>query len=614
MNRWEDEQGAALLIVLFMIIVFTMLGMAVLSASLGGAVRTETKQRDVQSLHLAEKALNEAVAILKANLDGEDVSVNSITSQIEEILPTIKGNIVSRGTEFEEDPVINASVSNSNPPIVTVEATAIVDGVRRKLEQQITINTYPDMLNYAAGSEGNLIINGSPYFLNGDLYAGDKLKIKNEANYLYNDPNEKSEPARFPFLDGRAFVQSFDKFTYCDGKNGAINCTNNNYVPISSTSDSGVTTIPVVLSTEKDNVQFKSQESFVQLNMDESFIDKVTEALHGDGAIRTLVKNKYYASIPTLISYIDDSLPESQKLPSLPLNASEEDANEYASKLQTFINTINDSELGGITVLYKGNFNMGVGGSFSQLLYTNNAKGSRTGRLSNSSPCLETYCNSNWFIIDGDLNIEPSTNLSPIQIRGNILVTGNVNMNGNTDIDATIFSLSNYQATTSNSKASVVASKSSTGVEISDSSIRGLDDKELLLMSKGKILITRVNSFKDLPATGYDLTNKQLDRLDAFFYTEDGAELYGVGSVFWIKGGFFARGDLTINALRGNTHELVGSDGLSYIDFATGQSNLNEKLSRFVIEYNKDIFTNQNVGLPRVRGINLKTSKKVQTH
>lgn len=609
MNRWKDEQGAALLIVLFMIIVFTMLGMAVLSASLGGAVRTETKQKDVQSLHLAEKALNEAVALLKANLDGQDISADAISEQINLILPIIKQNIVSRGTEFQENPVISASVSG-NPPIVFVEATATVDGVKRKLEQQITINTYPDMLNYAAGSEGNLIINGSPYFLNGDLYAGDKLKIKNEANYLYNDPIEKSEPARFPFLDGKAFVQSFDKFTYCDGKNGAFNCnSNSNYVPISHTSNSGLTTIPVVLSTQKDNVQFKSQESFVQLNMDESFIDKITEALHGDSASRTIVKNKYYASIPNLITYIDDSLPESQKLPNFPLNASDEEVNEYKSKLQTFVDTINSDEIGGITVLYKGNFNMGVGGGFSQLLYTTGAKGSRTGHLSNVAPCQETYCNSNWFIIDGDLNIEPTADKSPIKIRGNILVTGNVNIQGKVDIDATIFSLSNYQATQSNSKASVVASKIATGVEISDASIKGLNNKELLLMSKGKILITRVNSFKDLPTSGYPSTNSDIARLDAFFYTEDDAELYGVGSVFWIKGGFFARGDLTINAVRGNTDEINSS-----IIFAPGQSIIDKEFSRFVIEYNEDIFTNQNVGLPRVRGINLKTSKKVQTH
>ncbi|OAS13900.1 hypothetical protein [Paenibacillus oryzisoli] len=605
MNRWKDEQGAALLIVLFMIIVFTMLGMAVLSASLGGAIRTETKQRDVQSLHLAEKALNEAVAILKANLDGEDISPDAISYQIrDEILPIINGNIME--TDYQEKPVINASVSG-NPPVVLVEATATVNGVKRTLKQQITINTYPDMLNYAAGSEGNLILNGSPYFLNGDLYAGDKLKIKNEANYLYNDPNEKSESTKFPVLNGRAFVQSFDKFTYCDGKNGTIDCTNN-YMSISHTSDSGVTTIPVILNTEKDNVQFKSKESFVQLNMDESFIDKVTEALHGDSALRTLVQRKYYESIPNLITYIDDSLPEPQKLPSLPLNPEVDDVKNYNTRLQTFIDTINTFELGGITVLYKGNFNMGIGGTFSQLIYTPDAKGSRTGHLSNAAPCLETYCNSNWFIIDGDLNIEPTADNSPIKIRGNILVTGNVNIQGNVDIDATIFSLSNYQATSSDSKAGVVPLKITTGVEISDASIKGLNNKELLLMSKGKILITRVNSFKPLPSSGYPSTSDDITRLDAFFYTEDDAELYGVGSVFWIKGGFFARGDLTINALRGNTEPDINSKIV-----ALGQTN-DEKFSRFIIDYKQDIFTNQNVGLPRVRGINLKTSKKVQTH
>ncbi|TXK85384.1 hypothetical protein [Paenibacillus sp. N3.4] len=77
MKVLKEERGAALLLVLFIILVFAMLGLAVMSASIGGAVRSETKQKDVQSLHLADKALNEAVAMIQGMLQAKMGSTSS---------------------------------------------------------------------------------------------------------------------------------------------------------------------------------------------------------------------------------------------------------------------------------------------------------------------------------------------------------------------------------------------------------------------------------------------------------------------------------------------------------------------------------------------------------
>lgn len=43
MKLLKEERGSALLIVLFMILIFTLLGLTVLSASIGGATRSQTK-------------------------------------------------------------------------------------------------------------------------------------------------------------------------------------------------------------------------------------------------------------------------------------------------------------------------------------------------------------------------------------------------------------------------------------------------------------------------------------------------------------------------------------------------------------------------------------------
>lgn len=594
MKQLKEEQGSALLIVLFMILIFTMLGLAVLSASIGGAVRSETKQKDVQSLHLAEKALNEAVARIKATLDGrEDFNPDALKAELTSMFPAIESNTVE--TEFSNEPVTNAELTEENgAPQIQITVTANIDGVVRKLEQLVGINAFPDVLNYAAGSEGNLILNGSPYFLGGDLYAGDKLQIKNQAEYIYNSEDGAISTAltgKYSYLEGKAFVQSLDNFVYCDASKNPI-CASNQYSSINSTDDKGITTIPTVLGVQKDRVELKSQEDFVQLNMDESFIDKVNEAVSGNGTERAIIKNNYFS---TDVTQFDNYLRSRTDKLNIAVFEDLSDENYEAKRAADIAAINNQAGLAGGSYLYNGNFNIDNVGEFKQLVFTKEAKGFREPIATGS-----TYFSSNWFIINGDLNIDNApmgtTAPDPVKIRGNILVTGDVNIKGDVNMDATIFVLGS--------------------TNILDGSITGITEdnvnfKELVLLSKGEVLISRVNSFKNLPSGGYQSNvakNENITRLDAFFYTDSNAELYGVGSVFWIKGGFFAKGDLTINAVRGNTQE---SSDLTSLLIDPGQSNIQNALSRFIIEYNKNIFTSQQSALPRVKGINLSRGKKV---
>ncbi|MZQ87348.1 hypothetical protein GQF01_35045 [Paenibacillus sp. 5J-6] len=594
MKLLKEERGSALLIVLFMILIFTLLGLTVLSASIGGATRTQTKQKDVQSLHLAEKALNEAVARIKATLDGrEDINPDAIDAELRSMFPGIEANTVK--TEFSSAPTTEAELIDENDVHqIEITVTANIDGTERKLKQIVGINAFPDVLNYAAGSEGNLILNGSPYFLGGDLYAGKKLQIKNQAEYIYNSENGAISTAnvgKYSYLEGRAFVQSLDDFIFCNATL-TPNCSPDQFVSINSTSDKGTTTIPTVLGVQKGNVELKTQEDFVQLNMDESFIDKVTEAVGGNGTERAIIKNNYFSTdVMAFKNYLKS---RTDKLkPAVFEDLTDPD---YEVKKTKDIESINDNAgLSGGSYLYNGNFNIGNGWDFKQLVFTKDSKGQRDPIVPKS-----TYFTSNWFIIDGDLNIDntPTDNIArdPIKIRGNILVTGDVNIKGDVTMDATMFVLGS--------------------TNILDASITGLEEvgqinKELVLLSKGEILISRINSFKDLPSAGYKrdvAKNENITRLDAFFYTDSNAELYGVGSVFWIRGGFFAKDDLVINAVRGNTKE---TGDLSSLLIAPGQDNLGNPFSRFIIEYNKDIFNHQQSALPRVKGINLSRSKKV---
>lgn len=54
-KRLASQQGSVLVLVMFIVLLLTILGVGVLSATVGGAKRAETRENDVQSLHLAQK-------------------------------------------------------------------------------------------------------------------------------------------------------------------------------------------------------------------------------------------------------------------------------------------------------------------------------------------------------------------------------------------------------------------------------------------------------------------------------------------------------------------------------------------------------------------------------
>lgn len=178
---------------------------------------------------------------------------------------------------------------------------------------------------------------------------------------------------------------------------------------------------------------------------------------------------------------------------------------------------------------------------------------------------------SNWVIINGDLKLVSSNPSSWITIQANLLVTGDLYIEGNVKFDSTLYTLGE--------------------TKIINASISGKDEKELVVISKGPVLLNRVDEFKE-----------KATNLQAFFYTDSTAELYGVGSIFSLNGGFFAKGTLTINAVVGD--HVINEPGKYEFNFED-QNQPDPSASRFSIRYNEKVFEHQKVGLPRVKQISI---------
>ncbi|SFE97373.1 hypothetical protein SAMN05216378_4558 [Paenibacillus catalpae] len=570
----EKERGYALVMVLFMILLLTILGTAVVSSTLGGATRAETRENDVQSLHLAEKTLSEAASYLVTEFDGrEDIAPEELSLLMRKVddlkkkttntsLPDASGRIIDISTE-------QVSVGDQTSYKVNLTAEAEVNQVKRRLTQQITIAAYPDFLNYAFGSENDVIINGAAYGL-GNIYAGHEFLIDDTAKYIYNNDPNKTKETKYPYFKGDIFIQNMDSIQVFDKVSGK-------YQPYSRTN----LTLQQILGVENNQVQLRDQKKFISINVAESFIDKVEEATKVD-------RNSIKSAVDYALAHSGDTgrfnnlaavlkngsgitvTSGSPDKPTLPTDLDDTAAmdayNNALSDYEAYFAQFNSLSS---TVLYNGDLKLD-GLDYKSLIYTDDAKENK----------------HKWLIVNGDLTVSNYSS-DPLVVKANILVTGNVFISDNVQVDSTVFTLG------------------STTIE--DAQIKGIqtngERKQLILISKGPVLVNKVDSFNDYGKFDpSDDSNSHI--LDAFFYTDEDAELYGVGSIFWLRGGFFSKGNLTINAVLGKT-----SAGGSDIIFDQ-QSTLTKEDSRFIINYDYDFFENQYEGLPRVEKLSVTVGKK----
>ncbi|MDN4617468.1 hypothetical protein QCD85_05130 [Paenibacillus sp. PsM32] len=575
----KQEQGSALVMVMFVVLILTVLGLAVLSATVGGAKRTETRENDVQSLHLAQKSLDETVAYITAQLDQKrnidpvslDADILNITQQVQNQINTdIKTStdlqasgagpsqarlmsIVYKGPE-------KGTTSQLTRYALTLTAQANVNGVIRTLVQEVNIDTFPEFLSYALGSEHNLILNGAPNVI-GNIYAGNSLLTSRTARYTYKAANH-TQSTQYPHLNGDAYVQSLDAIQ--EEK------VMNQYTPINMDATLANDSLGRVLGISLEQVNIKNKKKFVQVNMDQTFIDKIAEAVSVN---RNDIQTMYNSSNQNPAQLMTDvakrygikqlTLPTKPATPVRPAVgapstewdqynaavAAMQSYEEQMAKLKVTLATLDQS------VVFNGDLELD-GVTFNQLNYAQKA--------------------GKWFLLNGSLTID-NYQQSSINIRANMLTAGNVTIHGEADLDATIY----VMKTPSNATDYTTV--------LQDATIKGLNGKEVVLLSKGGILLNRIEAFSSTPTT-----------IKGFFYTEAAADLYGVGSVFWLDGGFFAKGDLTVNAVVG---DAVG--GASDIE-VNPSSNVG---SRFRVTYNESVYADQQAGLPRIQQVNVRVGK-----
>ncbi|WP_449601485.1 hypothetical protein [Paenibacillus sp. Marseille-Q9583] len=581
----NNEKGSALVLVMFVALLLTILGLAVLGATVGGAQRTETRENDVQSLHLAQKGLDEAVAYIQTKLDGrKDIDPDHMEDEINSIINEVSAKIVgvadgvSTGLSGAGGMIKNIAYEKKDGQkyYINIAAEATVNGVKRQLKQRLVIDTYPDFLKYAFGSEGTLTLNGAPA-IHGNIYAGKKLVISDTASYKYKGLEWFNKKTQYPRVEKdptnaasaeplpEVHVQSLESIEYSG--NGVV------HAAVNKTNAS--TILPNILGITKDQVLIKPQKKFIQINVQESFSDKVVEATGLVGAKAEIKKDIENGRLGNFLRTIAlERLPDANPpfiKPTLESNPTKEQTDAYNLAIADYERKVREHQnklLLNRTESAIYNSDLLIDGiNYKQLTFSDEAKMG----ISAGKP--------KWLIVNGNLEINnySSERSNFLNIQANILVTGNVTIRGQVKFNSTIFVLG------------------TTTVE--DAVIQGLGAKELVLVSQGDVLINRINAFSNPP----EASKQDEFYMKAFFYTDSNADLYGVGSIFWLNGGFFAKKDLTVNAALGEVKEpLTPEEGFE--DQGLERHQLG---NRFQIQYNKDVFMHQQSSLPRVQQVNV---------
>ncbi|CAM4395383.1 hypothetical protein [Saccharibacillus endophyticus] len=597
MRRFREEKGSALVMVMFMMLILTLLGVAVLSAAVGGARRTLTRENDIQSLQLTQKTLDESVAYIAEKLDGEKLKANVLGSTLQNVLtgiPALQASNAATGegvkTELAlastrllsakaSDDFAGNALKKESSYTVTLIAQSEINGVKRTLKQDVKVSLYPDFLNYAFGSEQDLILNGSPT-IKGNIYAGKTLRVNNVANYAYRGQNLQ-KTSLFPRMQNRAdgsqplaFIQSLEDFTLSE--NGyAPRAVNRGADGAALSGELTIANVRKALDIDLSQVRIRKNEQFVKVDVDQSFRDKFIQALGLSESVEIADYASYLNGYPNALKMPVKPVPPVR--PVDPLSTDKTIQDQYKKELDAYEKAYTDyiqvqlpkyqKELSDLTtalttmkstVVFNGDLNVD-GDWLKGLMQT--AKSA-----------------SSWLIVNGNLTVNNTLDNTPLNIDSSILVTGAVNLGGKITVDSTLLTLGN--------------------TKIQDATITGVSKsgsvKEIVLISKGPILLNRVDAFSQANVA---------QTLRGFFYTDAAAELYGVGSNFDLQGGFFAKGNLTVNAVVGNSVEDASRQNIVFDDQTIS------KTSRFKVDYNDQVFNNQGLALPRVDQISVKAEK-----
>ncbi|WP_458412333.1 hypothetical protein ACNQFZ_16060 [Schinkia sp. CFF1] len=237
-----NEKGSSLLVVMLISLIFCVLGLAVLGASVNNAKRAEIRETEIETTSSEKVLMSEVVAKLQDNLNNtvieEELKKNQVPSSvynsqvnqaISNTASAFTGVTISENEEnYKKYGITDVNLFKDNNFLriyeIKIDHSGVDSGnptIKRTITENVVLSPTPSFLNFAVGaygmqsgttntpiqvndvlgvndkgqeilreSDNSLIINGSPDII-GNVFAP-TLELNSKA--IYKNTNESEEP------------------------------------------------------------------------------------------------------------------------------------------------------------------------------------------------------------------------------------------------------------------------------------------------------------------------------------------------------------------------------------------------------------------------------------
>ncbi len=560
----KSEKGYTLLLAVVVVLIFSILGLSLITLTTNGLLRNETREEGVQSKDLADKGIDYLVESIQAQLQSYINTSNIGKAEFKKMLMdtltlsnlscstggvVIPGDIGETRVCIDGNHIEDVYVEKDDgtkelqelKKKIRIVSTGFVDGKENVTTAEIIVGTdaIPDQLRYALSTNngGNLYLHGGVE-INGDIKTDGNLIISEYATWLSGNTAiwQPSVSAKLSAGPGSA--------------------------------------TPKIIFSKENNAVYKLKEykyyeehiAGTKLETTSRYTKFNPTTITGKEEISNLFFNSSPISVITKPSIPQDTVEITNKITeryNLPTNKA-----NYTTNLNIDVTTHPTRNYNKKDVVF--------------------VSDTATQRVQETYTYMESVCLKygwvwNWIIpsyeciqwgevektgtrlVDknsyklGNMTINGGSNKKDITLRGTYFVYGDLTIvNANLKADAIMY----------------VQGK----VDISESTIQGVDqDSTLIIFSNGNIDIYNmsVNSSKE-GAT----------KIKGFFYTKQDMIMYGVGSNINLTGGISAR-RLILTAVRGDTKN-------GYLSAKTQgeiRNSVATQYSRLKILYDEDLIT-----------------------
>jgi hypothetical protein len=556
---YKNEKGYSLILIIFVMFLFSLLTVSLMSFTLSGTKRNHINQSSIQATSLANKGVEFITARINTDLKN-GLTTNGLTrSQFIDLLNNTLNKYKTKLNSSEQTGNYNVYIStiadtvdnNGNPnPLrkrVTFISTGIVDGIQKQVSTDVDIGAQPvlETLKYAVGAncadskcnqfpgEGNMFLHGG-VTIQGDFKVDNNI-ITTDRGYAYLNGEkwvESQYPSVLPIqgettghlvLGGKIY-----SFTNNPPYNNHItSLTGGNYSDKTSNISSAFYTgqAPTIVSRSivRDTINISDQKSVFYFSKN-------------DGVQFIETSKSLFSSTPNDFSN-DINMQNYKVYPrakSCLLGCSYSYDDQYTFTKNNYFKSFATD--GSLTIESSTN-------AFKLTKFDNGA-----------------YIEKNLTIGNGS-NSYDINSYDKIQIDGPLFVNGNVTIKGaNAQFNSIMYVMGD--------------------VTIENSQLSGYGNNgSLIIFAKGNINIRNNSVNQDTPSD-----------IKGFFYSEQALEMFGVGSNIRINGGLSAR-RIVLNGIRGkaSSSNFTGAQQITSKDYFEGKANQVGKNSRLQIIYDPQI-------------------------